>query len=92
MPSNAISKAIQKVGSMRLLGEHLGVTKGAVSHWKNTGVPVPAEHCPVIEKLTGGEVLCEQLNPNIDWSYIRGRVVSAAASSVACEVGSHAAS
>lgn len=75
MNTDAIAKAIQKVGSMRILGERLGVTKGAVSRWKNLGVPVPAEHCPVIEKLTGGEVICEQLNPNVDWAFIRGRCV-----------------
>ncbi|WP_428718561.1 transcriptional regulator [Undibacterium curvum] len=77
MTTDAISKAIRKVGSMRLLGAHLGVTKGAVSHWKNTASPVPAEHCPEIEKLTDGEVLCEQLNPNVDWAYIRGTAKSA---------------
>lgn len=78
MTTDAIAKAIRKVGSMRQLGEHLGVTKGAVSHWKNTGSPVPAEHCPEIEKLTEGEVLCEQLNPNVDWTYLRGRSASSA--------------
>lgn len=71
MTTDAIARAIQKVGSMRLLGAELGVTKGAVSHWKNTGAPVPAEHCPKIEKLTERTVLCEQLNPNVDWAYIR---------------------
>lgn len=69
--TDAITKAIQMVGSMRILGAHLGVTKGAVSHWKNSGTPVPAEHCPKIEKLTERAVKCEQLNPNIDWEYIR---------------------
>lgn len=73
MTTEAITKAIRKIGSMRLLGERLGVTKGAVSHWKNSGTSVPAEHCPEIEKLTDGEVLCEQLNPNVDWTYLRGR-------------------
>lgn len=53
------------------LGSLLGVTKGAVSQWKSPGRTVPAEHCPAIEKLTEGQVRCEELNPKIDWAYLR---------------------
>ena len=80
MTTEAIARAIQIVGSMRLLGAELGVTKGAVSHWKNKGSPVPAEHCPKIEKLTGREVLCERLNPNVDWAYIRSTAITSTGS------------
>ncbi|MCV5533321.1 toxin YdaS, partial [Escherichia coli] len=31
----------------------------------------PAERCPAIERATRGEVLCEELRPDIDWSYLR---------------------
>ncbi|NPI99188.1 transcriptional regulator, partial [Escherichia coli] len=32
---------------------------------------LPAERCPAIERATRGEVLCEELRPDIDWSYLR---------------------
>lgn len=56
---------------MQSLADHLGVTKGAVSQWKLDGRRIPAEHCPVIERLTEGEVRCEALRPDVDWEYLR---------------------
>jgi DNA-binding transcriptional regulator YdaS (Cro superfamily) len=32
---------------------------------------VPAEYCPQIERLTNGEVRCEDLNDEVDWAYLR---------------------
>lgn len=61
------------LGSMQALAEKLGVTKGAVSQWKLDGRRVPAEHCPVIERLTGSEVRCEALRPDFDWKFIRAK-------------------
>ena len=57
--------------TMEALGEKLGVTKGAVSQWKSEGRNVPASHCPEIEKLTSGQVKCEELNSDVDWAYLR---------------------
>lgn len=31
----------------------------------------PIEWCIPIEKVTGGLVRCEELRPDIDWSYLR---------------------
>ena len=67
----ALSKAADIVGSMQALGEQLGVTKGAVGQWKLPGRHVPAEHCPAIERITGGVVRCEDLRPDVDWQVIR---------------------
>lgn len=53
------------------LASRLGVTKGAVGQWKEEGRVVPAEHCPVIERLTLGKIRCEELNPRVDWAYLR---------------------
>lgn len=53
------------------LAERLGVTKSAVGQWKEAGRVVPAEHCPVIERMTGGRVRCEELNGKVDWAYLR---------------------
>jgi DNA-binding transcriptional regulator YdaS (Cro superfamily) len=57
--------------SLVALAERLGVTKGAVGQWKEKGRVVPAEHCPVIERMTNGAVKCEELNPKVDWAYLR---------------------
>lgn len=69
--SQPIEKAARIVGSQSALAAALGVTKAAVWQWKEDGRKVPAEHCPVIERLTGGKVRCEQLRPDVDWAYLR---------------------
>ena len=65
-----IDKAIGFVGSASALAKTLKVTKGAVHQWRTAG-KVPAPRCPEIEKLTHRTVLCEELNGEIDWAYIR---------------------
>lgn len=58
--------------SLEGLGALLGgITKGAVSQWKAPDRVVPSEYCPVIERLTKGKVRCEELNPDVDWTYLR---------------------
>ncbi len=66
-----IAKAARIVGSQRALAAALGVTKGAVWQWKEGDRQVPAEHCPHIERLTGGQVRCEDLRPDVGWAYLR---------------------
>lgn len=41
-------------GRVTWLAERLGVTKGAVSQWRDNGVPM--EHWPRIVELTDGQV------------------------------------
>lgn len=65
-----IDKAIGFFGSASALAKTLKVTKGAVHQWRVAG-KVPAPRCPEIEKLTQRSVLCEELNGEIDWAYIR---------------------
>ena len=72
-PEEALDQATAIVGSMQALAELLGVTKGAVGQWKLEGRRVPAEHCPSIERQTGGKVLCEHLRPDVDWAVVRGK-------------------
>lgn len=67
----AIDQAAKKAGSARQLAKLLGITKGALTHWKRLGAVVPAPHCPIIEKLTEHEVPCEKLNHEVDWGYLR---------------------
>lgn len=66
-----IEKAAGIVGSQKALATALGVTKAAVWQWKEGGRQVPAEHCPGIERLTAGQVRCEELRPDVDWAYLR---------------------
>lgn len=71
MSTSPLEEAARIIGSQVALATHLGVTKAAVGQWKLEGRKVPAEHCPVIERLTDGQVRCEDLRPDIDWAYLR---------------------
>lgn len=68
---HAIDRAARIIGSQAALAAALGVTRAAIPQWKDQGRRVPAEHCPVIERLTDGQVTCEQLRPDIEWSVLR---------------------
>lgn len=69
----ALEKAAAIVGSQSKLAAVLGVSKAALGQWKLKGRNVPAEYCPKIEELTHGNVRCEDLRPDIDWSVISRR-------------------
>jgi DNA-binding transcriptional regulator YdaS (Cro superfamily) len=68
---HALDKAAEIIGSQTALANLLKVSKGAVSQWKEPGRRVPAEHCPLIERATGGAVRCEELRPDIAWDVLR---------------------
>jgi DNA-binding transcriptional regulator YdaS (Cro superfamily) len=70
-PEESLDKAIAIIGSLKALANELKVTKGAIGQWKIPNRRVPAEHCPTIERLTNGQVRCENLRPDIEWSYLR---------------------
>lgn len=67
--TTAYESALQIVGGVSAMAKAFEITPWAASKWRKK---VPAERCPTIEKLTGGVVLCEQLRPDVDWSYLRG--------------------
>lgn len=67
----AIDRAAEILGSQNALAELCGVSKGAVSQWKDPGRRVPAEYCPLIERATNGQVRCEDLRPDIAWVVLR---------------------
>lgn len=73
-PEDALDKAVSAIGTMQILADHLGVTKGAVGQWKLNGRKIPAEHCPLIERLANRAVTCEDLRPDVDWAYLRAAV------------------
>lgn len=68
---DAIDRAAEVLGSQTALAELLGVSKGAVSQWKDPGRRVPAEYCPLIERATQGKVRCEELRPDVAWEVLR---------------------
>jgi len=71
MTPHPIDVAAGIVGSQAALAEALGVTRAAVSQWKERDRKTPAEHCPRIERLCGGRVTCEELRPDIEWGVLR---------------------
>jgi len=54
------------------LAERLGFSPVLLSQWGTGKRQVPAEHCPAIERATGGAVRCEDLRPDVEWSVLRG--------------------
>lgn len=65
----SIDIAFKIAGGPSRLAENLCVSVQRVSNWRTRGVP--AEHCPAIERATGGAVRCEDLRPDVDWAYLR---------------------
>jgi DNA-binding transcriptional regulator YdaS (Cro superfamily) len=68
--NEALSRAIAKWPSLKAFATELEVPYQTVQQWLKNGVP--AVYCPRIEKMTEGDSLCEDLNPAIDWTYLRG--------------------
>ena len=73
-----LDRASEIVGSQTALAALLGVSKGAVSQWKEVGRRVPAEYCPLIERATAGQVRCEDLRPDVAWDVLRAQGVEPA--------------
>lgn len=67
---NALQRAVDRLGSQTELARALGVVQQQVWNWLSRG-RVPAEHCPAIERATGGAVRCEDLRPDVDWAVLR---------------------
>jgi DNA-binding transcriptional regulator YdaS (Cro superfamily) len=65
-----LHRAINAAGGLTKLALAIGCTRQRVWMWANRR-QVPAKFCPQIEAATG--VYCEELRPDINWSYIRRR-------------------
>lgn len=67
-PSEAehpVDKAARLLGGRPAMAESLEVSVAAIGNWKARGVPF--EKCPVIERLTGRQVMRYHLRPD-DWA------------------------
>lgn len=71
MDTTAITKACEIVGGQSAMADALCLSVSAINQWCAGRRPVPALHCPTIERLTDGKVICEQLCSDVDWAYLR---------------------
>lgn len=62
----------QKRGMASELSRELQISPVLISQWATGSRPVPAERCLDIEKATDAQVTCEEMRPEVDWSYLRG--------------------
>ena len=77
----ALEKAIHVAGGVSRLAELLDQSPQVVSNWKTRPSGVPVERCPDIERVTrdlGSPVLCEELQPDVDWAVLRMPIKAAA--------------
>lgn len=61
------------------MAEHFKVSDQTVAWWRRgerDGRPVkfPSDHCPDCERLTAGQVRCEELRPDVAWDVLRGGI------------------
>lgn len=68
---NSITTAVELLGGVTALARRFGVTPPTVHQWLSGKRPIPAERCPVIERLTHHVVTCEQLRPDVEWGVLR---------------------
>lgn len=62
---NPVKFAAEMVGTQRRLAEILGVPPSFVSQWISGYRKIPPTHCLRIEELSGGQVTCHELRPDI---------------------------
>lgn len=65
-----LEKAIREAGGQAALARLIDTVPQVVNNWLRRG-NVPAEYCPGIEKALAGRVRCEDIRPDVDWSYLR---------------------
>ena len=67
----SFKRACAVVGGQSAMARLLGVSPPSVNQWIKGVRQLPAERCPAIERATKGGVLCEELRPDVDWTYLR---------------------
>jgi hypothetical protein len=80
-PSEALEHAISLLDGpanfLRLLKAKPGCERlksGHLYHWRKKAGKLPPEYCPLVEVTTRAKgccVLCEELNPEVDWALVR---------------------
>lgn len=67
----ALERAIAIAGSQSAFARALGKKQPYVPKWLKSATGLPAEYCPAVERMTRGEVRCEELNDSVDWQFVR---------------------
>ncbi|WP_159351620.1 helix-turn-helix domain-containing protein [Escherichia coli] len=67
----SFKQACAVVGGQSAMARLLGVSPPSVNQWIKGGRKLPAEGCPAIDCATRGDVPCEEIRSDIDWSYLR---------------------
>lgn len=57
--------------------KQLGIDRTSLSRYLSRERPYDVDLCINTEKLTGGQVRCEDLRPDVDWAFIRAPNVEA---------------
>lgn len=65
-----LKQSLDTAGGVAAIASHFGISPVSIYEWIKRGY-APPDKCVEIEKLSGGLVLCEDLNSNVDWSYLR---------------------
>ncbi|MGV6989637.1 Cro/CI family transcriptional regulator [Testudinibacter sp. P80/BLE/0925] len=68
----ATGKAIFSLGGPSKVARYFNISPWAVNMWVRNN-KIPAERCPDIELLTKGEIKCEDLRPDVNWSVLRNK-------------------
>lgn len=55
MNKNTVDEIIEWAGSQTALANLLGVSRGAVSQWRNSGEGIPAARAVQLERMTAGK-------------------------------------
>ncbi|HEY5805045.1 MAG TPA: YdaS family helix-turn-helix protein [Lysobacter sp.] len=61
-----LKQAVDVIGGQAATAAGLEVSAGLIWQWLNKKRPLPPEHCPRLEALSG--VRCEALRPDIVWT------------------------
>lgn len=73
MKNIALAKAIKILGGQKKLGEQLGVAQSCVWKWLHNQTSINLAKAIEIEDKTNGQVRCEELRPDINWSVLRNK-------------------
>ncbi|MCK5769492.1 YdaS family helix-turn-helix protein [Algiphilus sp.] len=72
-PTEHLEKAIRLLSGPKrcasVAARAIGVSPQRLHNWRSRGVPV--DQCVEIERVTGGEVRCEELRPDYPWDHFR---------------------
>ena len=68
---SALARAVGLLGGATATSRLLGVTPQAVFFWLKGARTIPPEQCIAIERETAGQVVVEDLRPDVDWAVVR---------------------